>query len=848
MGLFSSCTKSDVAEVLGGKQIKVVAHATNGTPDTKVVVTPNEDGTYASVWGDEESIKIFEVAVAGKETKLAAVTSDSYTKSTDGKTADFGFSLEAVDADNYDYYAISPASAWGASNPKKDGIYVKLPTVQTPGVDAVDPTSIVVLAKDLAYDAQPEELQLAFRHVTAYGKMTLANAPVKSGETVKSIVITAADKALAGGFDYVYSDGSLSPGSSSSSNSITLNTNSLENVWFAVEPVAFEAGEVMTVAIVTDQNTYTRDITFASAKSFKAGHVAKMTVDMSTAVTVDYSGTYVPMVNVGGNYLALSSTANGTRLSAVSVEYDGVAASFSTTDATIVWTLAKDGSVYTMADQSTPAKYLSWNKTSGNAASTSSTGSALQVSQNANGTYKIALDSDPTRYLQYNKASNAQYYAFYTSAQEGDIYLVPADYEASPADPAVEGVAAIKEKIAGGETGTFQVALDGAVVTYVNGNGAYIEDESGAVYVFKSGHGLVAGKSITGTVAVVGKMYNGLPEVTSIDLSAATVEEGATIPLTEVTIENLLADYDKYLSRRVKISAALVTNGISGTDRDGVIFQDLNSIAVRAQAVNTVEMSEEDVVDVICFPSIYNTTKQLAVWSTDDNVFVTALGPGAMSLTETTKTLAPGATYTIGVTSTEAGATFVYASSDPTVAEVSAAGVVTAKKVGTAVITVALKGTSTYACNIAKVTITVEKSGITYETETLSGNFTYDEATKTLSMTTSKGTKVVQAAGTGNAVGSTYSSATTLRIYVGNTLSFTTESSARKIVKIEFTHTDTYCGGSDIGSDIGDYTRGTTSSAWEGSATSVVITNKRGASDQSNIQLRPTSIKITYEL
>ena len=45
-------------------------------------------------------------------------------------------------------------------------------------------------------------------------------------------------------------------------------------------------------------------------------------------------------------------------------------------------------------------------------------------------------------------------------------------------------------------------ALTGATVTYVNGSSAYIEDKSGAVLLYKSGHGLKAGPVIIVTACL----------------------------------------------------------------------------------------------------------------------------------------------------------------------------------------------------------------------------------------------------------------------------------------------------------------------------------------------------------
>ena len=124
-------------------------------------------------------------------------------------------------------------------------------------------------------------------------------------------------------------------------------------------------------------------------------------------------------------------------------------------------------------------------------------------------------------------------------------------------------------------------------------------------------------------------------------------------------------------------------------------------------------------------------------------------------------------------------------------------------------------------------------------TETISG--TFNNSNSALSLTTSSGITITQQQGSGNnAPSSSYNTATTLRIYVGNTITF----SGKTITKIEFTHTSTYSGSDGISANVGTYTRGTASSIWTGRASSVTITNTGGTTTS---QLRPTSIIVTYE-
>lgn len=138
------------------------------------------------------------------------------------------------------------------------------------------------------------------------------------------------------------------------------------------------------------------------------------------------------------------------------------------------------------------------------------------------------------------------------------------------------------------------------------------------------------------------------------------------------------------------------------------------------------------------------------------------------------------------------------------------------------------------------VRISQNATGAVSETEIeITGNFT--SITDGLSLTY-QGITITQLKGTGNDPNNSYATAKTLRVYVGNTLTF---SSDKTITKIVLTHSNSNNGGSATTANVGTYSRGTTSSTWTGSSNEVVITNTKGTQDTKNIQIRPTKIVVT---
>ena len=217
------------------------------------------------------------------------------------------------------------------------------------------------------------------------------------------------------------------------------------------------------------------------------------------------------------------------------------------------------------------------------------------------------------------------------------------------------------------------------------------------------------------------------------------------------------------------------------------------------------------------------------------------LSPRNLAFSSTTATATVGQPFTAPTLNGEtAGVT--YSSSNTGVATVNeTTGVVTLVGAGTTTITATGLATDQYEADEASYTLTVSAAqGGSGEvvTETISGTFT--SANSKLTLTTASGITIVQEIVSGStAVNATYNTATTLRVYKGHALKF----SGKTITKIEFTHTSGYKGNT-VTASTGKYTSGNTSSVWEGESDNITITN---TATNSNVQLRPTKIVVTYK-
>ncbi len=254
---------------------------------------------------------------------------------------------------------------------------------------------------------------------------------------------------------------------------------------------------------------------------------------------------------------------------------------------------------------------------------------------------------------------------------------------------------------------TYIANLTGAVVAGVNGNNVYLEEGETGLLLYKSGHGLTEGQIVSGQVTVSGFMYSGLPEITSLE--DATVADGGTLPLTTVTLAELTANPYKYMSRRIKVVGATVTTATAS--KNTTIEQDETSVVLRDNSGESLAYAVNDVLDIIGYGSIYNTTVQVSVIRSSDVTIVGGLltPDFAFSASEAFATL--GETFTAPTLTNNSDGAVSYNSSEESIATVASDGTITIVATGTTVITASVAETATYAAATASYILTVTEPG-----------------------------------------------------------------------------------------------------------------------------------------
>lgn len=320
---------------------------------------------------------------------------------------------------------------------------------------------------------------------------------------------------------------------------------------------------------------------------------------------------------------------------------------------------------------------------------------------------------------------------YYKNGDDAVVKIAPraaTDVEAKSAVviPTAANLAALKAAA----RGTYILTLTNAVVTYVNGNNAFIEDATGGALIYFASHGYSAGDCLNGDYQVTTTDYQGKFEITAMEPQAGAATTTAEIPLTTVSIATLNANFASYESRRVKIVGANVTDAISGSDRNGAI-NDGAALAVYAAAgTSTITLTVNDNVDIIGYPGFHNTDQQLNVWTQAD-ITVNEKEDPELAYDPVSETIEQGASWSAPTLTNPHSVTISsYASDNESVATVTDEGVIAlAGGLGTAVITAHFNGDATYNAGNAIYTITVEEADARNKAtgsafEAISGNLT----------------------------------------------------------------------------------------------------------------------------
>ena len=401
-----------------------------------------------------------------------------------------------------------------------------------------------------------------------------------------------------------------------------------------------------------------------------------------------------------------------------------------------------------------------------------------------------------------------------------------------------EGVASIKVLATSTSEEEFAVTLTDAVVTYVSGSNAYIEDAEAGILIYMSAHGLSMGDKLNGEVTGKVKLYNNLREVTSIDYTKATKTSGAAVPVTVLTLEDLNAEgaYDKYENMRIKIEDATVS-------AQGQISQGDQTYALYFKNSSVTGFDLGNTIDLFGYPSKYNDNIQFNIW---ENAII-------KKVANTTITGVSDFSVEVGGTkeinaSASSGENVTYVSANPEIAKVDENGVVTGIAEGETTITVSVPANDVYpaAEETCTVTVTAAQGG-----DDTNEPITVTKSIKDISGTTTNGTQVLTlklddvisaTASKGSNNGKVYATGAEWRLYMSDSGTVTVNAISGYTIKtVKFTYSQ-----SNNGTLLSGTSQINSGTAYEVNAQSVTYTVGRTSGTKQG-QVKVTAIEVVYQ-
>lgn len=277
-------------------------------PQTRAAFTAPEGDSYPAVWQEGDRVKMFlngsEVNPGGDKGVMTASLSEG------GRKATFAITLPDPGAlESFNYGVLSPAAAYAGLDDFSGLMTLSIPEQQTATALSPDPTAMLLWAASGPYGNISDPVKLPFRHLTAYGKLSLTGL-----KGTLSAVELVSDRNLAGACRFPAQtspgtwDNTLEPDASAAQR-IRIVATDADAVWFACVPGDW-SGSTLQVTATTSQGHFTRSVTFPQDRVMRPGEIVRFSMDMTDAS--GKTDTFDPY-NIVFSFGAISDThINGT--------------------------------------------------------------------------------------------------------------------------------------------------------------------------------------------------------------------------------------------------------------------------------------------------------------------------------------------------------------------------------------------------------------------------------------------------------------------------------------------------------------------------------------------------------
>lgn len=298
--LVFSCNEESMPDVVN-RNLAAVNFTASGHV-TKTVFGIPDNGSYPVLWTENQKVALFYNSQTGDQGWTDGAQYVTPVPSEGGLTASFSASFSKEESDRHSFFAFSPLGSlqWmGNEDGNGDGVrekkvvYAILPADQIPHMGTCDEKGQLLVAR-ADFTDYPENVPLAFTHLSAYGKIARLELPEEAfpGESNDSKieagivgVLLETNKPISGEIYRNFDENTVHV-NKDATKYIYLDVNNelkgkaLSDVFFACVPMQLAEGDKLKVTVHTTSDTWVKTINFSSshALSFSSGMISSFSI------------------------------------------------------------------------------------------------------------------------------------------------------------------------------------------------------------------------------------------------------------------------------------------------------------------------------------------------------------------------------------------------------------------------------------------------------------------------------------------------------------------------------------------------------------------------------------------
>ena len=265
---------------------------------TKTVFGIPDNGYYPVLWTENQKVALFYNSQTGDQKWTDGAQYVTPVPSEGGLTASFSASFSKEESDRHSFFAFSPLGSlkWMGNEDGEKVVYATLPVDQIPHMGTCDEKGQLLVAR-ADFTDYPENVPLAFTHLSAYGKIARLELPEEAfpGESDDSEkepgivgVLLETNKPMSGeiyrNFDQNTVNVNTDPTKYTKYIYLIVNNElkgkALRDVFFACVPMQLAEGDYLKVTVYTTSDTWVKTINFSSshALSFSSGRISSFSI------------------------------------------------------------------------------------------------------------------------------------------------------------------------------------------------------------------------------------------------------------------------------------------------------------------------------------------------------------------------------------------------------------------------------------------------------------------------------------------------------------------------------------------------------------------------------------------